>query len=103
MTDFPRTLTALRQPLGYFQLTLTSTAAKLFASFPKLPPGVTVGFIIIQCSTADSRWRDDGQAPTTTVGMNLIATGELDYAGDPYKIQFIAVSGSPVLDVSLYT
>jgi hypothetical protein len=63
-----------------------------------------VDFAIIRVTAANVYWRDDGTAPTATVGMPLLSTDTVpfEYYGDPLAIQFIAVSGSPVLDVSYY-
>src|SRR5487761_194397 len=96
------TVSAYRRPLGYQQLTLTSSAQHL--TIPAPPAGMVVGYVVIQCETtsAVARWRDDGTAPTATVGMSLNAGQELDYAGDPPMIQFIIGSGSPILDISYY-
>ncbi len=63
-----------------------------------------VDLAIIRVTAANVYWRDDGTAPTTTIGMPLLSTDTvpLEYTGDLSAIQFIAVSGSPVLDVSYY-
>lgn len=96
------TVSAYRRPLGYQQLTLTGTAQKL--TLPTPPAGMLIGYVVIQCegTTATARWRDDGTAPTSTVGMILSTGQELDYTGDPSMIQFIVGTGSPVLDISYY-
>jgi len=64
----------------------------------QIPPGQ----LLMQCNAGTARWRDDGVAPTSTVGM-LMADGVLyQYNGDIAKIQFIKASGTPVLEASLY-
>ena len=82
-------------PLGYQQLTNLNTAQKL-----TVPAGANC--CLLSVKTQDVRWRDDGTAPTSTVGMILSAGGELDYSGDLTMIQFILASGSPILDVTYY-
>lgn len=58
--------------------------------------------VVIVIETADVRWRDDGVAPTSSAGMLTAFGSTLTYQGDLTKIQFIAVSGSPTLDISFY-
>jgi hypothetical protein len=98
------TVSGYRRPLGYQQLTLTGTAQKLTLPTPPPASGLIPGYAIIQCegSTAVARWRDDGTAPTATIGMILNTGAELDYSGDIGTIQFIIGSSSPVLDISYY-
>lgn len=91
------------KPLGYCQLTLSGTAALVSTCTGGIPIGAM--YAIILDETANSRWRDDGTAPTTTVGMLLTDTAglnQINYSGDLTKLQFIAVTGSPVLDISFY-
>jgi hypothetical protein len=81
--------------LGYQQITLSG------ASSLTVPAGAN--FAIIAVETAAVRWRDDGTAPTSSVGMPLSNTGApLEYSGPLANIQFIAQTGSPVLNVSYY-
>ncbi|KEA07121.1 hypothetical protein [Rhizobium rhizogenes] len=82
--------------LGYQQITSLSSATPL-----TVPAGAN--FAVVAADTAAVRWRDDGAAPTASVGMHLSNTGEpLQYSGPLSKIQFIAETGSPVLNVSYY-
>ena len=83
-------------PLGYQQLTLTGTAQKL-----TVPTGATVAVIAVE--TANARWRDDGVAPTASVGVPMATTDSpLQYSGTLTALQFIAQTGSPILDCSFY-
>lgn len=101
------------QPLGYAQLTVTGTAQTLkqllaaaaaaspaTSQISDIPTGARMALILGE--TANVRWIDDGQKPTTTFGTLHTSTQEFQYSGDLNAIQFIAVSGSPVLDVSFY-
>lgn len=85
------------ESLGFQQLSSLSSAAKLTVP-------ADANFALIRVETANVRWRDDGTAPTTTVGMPLNSTDTfmLEYSGNLSAIQFIAVSGSPVVDVAYY-
>lgn len=89
-------------PLGCGQLALSSTAALLSTVTGGIPTGARLALITME--TADARWRDDGTAPTTAIGMLMKANSwpPLAYNGDLTAIQFIAVSGSPVLNVAFY-
>ena len=63
-----------------------------------------VNFAVIGCTGANVVWRDDGTAPTASVGMPMLATSPLfEYGGPLATILFIAASGSPVLNISYYS
>jgi hypothetical protein len=92
------------QPLGYQQLTSFSAATNL-----TVPAGATYALINVEgtAGTDTVRWRDDGTAPTTSVGMLMNATGDqrwppLLYAGNLSTIQFIVAAGNPKVNVSYY-
>lgn len=58
---------------------------------------------MIRCATANVRWRDDGTAPTASVGVPLNAGEELDYDGNQAVIQFIRTGAADAtLDISYY-
>lgn len=82
-------------PLGFQQIALAG------ATGLTVPDGAN--FAVIRVETANARWRDDGVAPTTSVGVIMTSTDQpFEYSGTLSALQFIAVSGSPVLDVSYY-
>lgn len=97
---------AYRRPMGFQQITLGAQASALTMPTPPANSGLVVGYVVIQCqgalATDFASWRDDGTAPTNTVGMTLFSGQELDYSGDPTMIRFIIGAGSPVLNVSYY-
>jgi hypothetical protein len=105
-------VTGHRTPLGYQQILDAALGSAVGLTMPtqsatNVPGGwaaqIPVGYAIIQNSgTAAVRWRDDGTAPTATIGMLLAAGAELDYVGDISKIQFIHVAAGAQLEVSLY-
>lgn len=80
---------------GYQQITVLSGAAKL-------SPPANARIARIVCETQAIRWRDDGVAPTATVGMPLAVNTELTYDGDLGAIQFIEQTASAKLNVSYY-
>lgn len=64
-----------------------------------------VDFALFRVATANANWRDDGVAPTATIGMPILSTdiAPFEYAGSLLNIQFIAQSAAPVLNVSYYS
>lgn len=76
----------------------TSSGASLTAG--SIPTGATMAYISVE--TAAVRYRDDGAAPTATVGQPIAVAGNLFYAGTLTAMQLIAQTGSPVVDVSFY-
>ena len=97
-----------QRPLGYFQVAnATLQAAASIAtqiSGLNLPNGITPCYAVIQCNGSGGvRWRDDGTAPTASIGMVLPAGSELDYSGELTAIQFITqAGGTPILDITIY-
>lgn len=84
--------------LGYQQITGLTTAQKL-----SIPLGTKT--ILIQPEAQGVRWRDDGIAPTATVGYPLGAGNELRYTGsfaNMQTLQFIAQTAGAVLNVTYY-
>ena len=81
--------------LGYQQITSLSSAATL-----TVPVGATMALIIPE--TQSVRWRDDGTAPTASVGMILATGSSLSYDGDLKAIQFIQTAASATLNISYY-
>lgn len=65
-----------------------------------IPPGATSAYL--EAETAGIRYRDDGAAPTTSVGMIIASGGAIYYVGTLSALRFIAASGSPILNVAFY-
>lgn len=83
-------------PAGYApQATLTAAVG-----LPNIPVNARIARII--CETQAVRWRDDGVAPTATVGMPLAVGTELIYDGNLASIKFIEQTASAKLNVSYY-
>lgn len=96
-------------PLGYCQITSLGTAVALVTascSTGSVPAGATIAEICV--STAGVRYRDDGTAPTTTTGIpatpgSTTSPNCFAYSIKPLsKSQWIAASGSPVMDILFY-
>ncbi len=86
---------------GTYQLSATNTASSASSTSGGIPPKANVA--IIQAETADVRFRDDGGVPTASVGEIVVhGIPPLLYTGTLANLQFIAVSGSPLLDVAFY-
>lgn len=82
-------------PKGYQQLTSLSSSTAL-----TVPDGT--GLVMIQAESQSIRWRDDGTAPTASVGM-VIAVGDvLFYTGKSKTIRLIETTASAKANVSYY-
>lgn len=84
--------------LGYQQITSLAAAAAL-----TVPAGATMA--LVQAEAENVRWRDDGTAPTATVGMILFSTDDPQaFSGGQLRAaQFIALSAGSILNVSYYS
>ena len=80
---------------GYQQVTSLSSAASLTVA-----TGAKIA--LIQAETQDVRWRDDGTAPTTSVGNILFAGQDIWYTGDLTAIKFIEVNATAKSNVAYY-
>lgn len=85
------------EALGYQQLTVdTSTALTL-------PSNVTVATAIITPEAQAVRYRDDGTAPTATIGQPLAVGATLEYdAKSISSLRFISQVAGGIINVSYY-
>ena len=88
-------LKSTTQCLGYQQITSLSASTAL-----TVPTGATMA--LITAETQAVRWRDDGVAPTASVGMPLATGVSLSYDGDLKAIRFIQQTASATLNVAYY-
>jgi hypothetical protein len=106
-------VTGRRNSLGYQQILTGALGVAVGLTMPTstsqaVTGGGTTqapapGYAVIQnTGTASVRWRDDGIAPTATVGMVLAVGAELDYAGDIGRLQFIQTAAGAQLEITLY-
>lgn len=86
---------------GTYTLSATNTASSASSTSGGIPTGATMA--LLQAETADVRFRDDGAAPAAGVGGIVVhGTPPIFYTGTLANLQFIALSGSPLLDVLFY-
>jgi len=89
--------------LGYQQLTSLSASTGLTVPTTDAFGNNSKPLIaLITPETQAVRWRDDGIAPTATVGMPLAVGVTLSYDGDLNKLRFIEQTASAKLNVSYY-
>jgi hypothetical protein len=97
-------LKAITSVMGYQQITSLSSATSLTVPAKNLQGlAGTPRIAIITPETKGVRWRDDGVAPTATVGMPLAAGVTLQYDGDLSQIQFIEQEASAKLNITYYS
>lgn len=96
-------LKAITTRLGYQQITTLSSATSLTVP-DKDVQGLSCkpSIALITPEGQAVRWRDDGVAPTSTVGMPLAVGVTLQYDGDLTKIQFIEQVGGAKINISYY-
>lgn len=88
-----------RTPCGYQQLTVTTLQS---LTIPAACNGAPV-LAVIKVETQAVRYRDDGTAPTSSVGMPVAVTdAPIYYEGTISALQFIAQVSGGVVDVSYY-
>lgn len=87
---------------GTYSLSATNTASSAASTSGGIPTGATMAYL--EAETADVRYRDDGGVPTASVGLIVVhgAGGSILYTGTLSALRFIALSGSPLLNVGFY-
>jgi hypothetical protein len=86
-------------PVGYQQITSLSASTALTVPTTSQQQPV---YAIIRPQAQAVRWRDDGTAPTASVGYPLNVGEELKYAGDLRAIRFIEQAASAALNINYY-
>jgi hypothetical protein len=81
--------------LGYQQVSSLSASSSL-----TIPTGATMALIVPEGQNV--RWRDDGTAPTASVGMPLAVGEAFNYDGDLTRIRFIEQVAGAKLNISYY-
>jgi hypothetical protein len=96
-------LKAITVCIGYQQITSLTAAASLTVPQRDLSGlNQRPTFALITSLTGNVRWRDDGVAPTASIGMPLAAGVTLQYDGDLTRIRFIDNGGTAELNISYY-
>jgi len=81
--------------LGYQQITPGATSTAL-----TIPAGAR--FILIQSHTNPIRWRDDGTAPSATIGMRIPVGVDFLYDGELQKFRIIEEATGAIVNISYY-
>ena len=91
-------------PCGYQQITSLSAAASLTVPASGAVPGGSQApkYCLIIAEAQAVRWRDDGTAPTATVGYPLAVGVEMKYEGNLKSIQFFEQAASAKLNITYY-
>jgi hypothetical protein len=86
---------------GVYVTSATTTSSSASLTSGGIPSRANL--VALQAETANVRYRDDGGAPTASIG-EIIVSGQQPflYSGTLSTLQFIAASGSPLLDVLFY-
>jgi hypothetical protein len=82
------------EPVGYRQITNLTAAIGI--------PIANGRVAVVQALFANVRWRDDGVAPTGTVGIRLHAGETMFYTGNLRSIRFIEEAASAELNITAY-
>lgn len=90
------------RPVGFQTISAATLAAATALTLPT--GGADVAVISVTGAGAGVSWRDDGTAPTASVGQIVLATAStpFEYWGNLSAIQFILSAASPTLNVSYY-
>ncbi|MGN6479490.1 hypothetical protein [Luteibacter sp.] len=84
-------------PLGFQRVAIGTAAPSPLSS----PAGAI--YALIQAEGANLRYRDDGAAPTASVGMRLLSAATAqEFSGSLTAVQFIAEGAGAFLNVSYY-
>jgi hypothetical protein len=81
--------------LGFAPLTVSAATP-----LPSIPGGTLEALVV--CEAQNVRWRDDGTAPTATVGMLLQPGVAFPYIGSLPRIQFIQATSGAACNVTYY-
>ncbi len=88
-------------PVGYQQFAAGAVDTAQGLTIPTNKPQRPT-YAIITAVTQAIRWRDDGTAPTATVGMPVAVNSPFVYNGDLSAIRIIASTAGAEVNVSYY-
>jgi hypothetical protein len=107
--QLPQKVWTLQSPLvslGYCQLTSISASTALTAcagGIPAAPAGTLGPVLAIVQPSASANYRDDGTAPSATVGMQIAANQAVTITTNPLSnFQIIPTTGSITVNVLFY-
>ena len=87
-----------RVPCGYQQVSIDSATMLTVPTTCGGPPTM----VLITPEAQAVRYRDDGTAPTATVGMPLAVGAALEYEGDINAIEFISQTSGAKVNALFY-
>jgi hypothetical protein len=90
-----------QQPFAFTQMGYQQLVGPAAATFLTVPSG-GAKIIEVCVSTQAIRYRDDGVAPTATIGIPVSAGTCFQYSGPLPLIQFIQQAPTATIDVSYY-
>jgi hypothetical protein len=88
--------------MGYQQLTAAASTGLTVPVRDHTGTSGTPVQAVIVCENQGIRWRDDGVAPTATVGMPLAAGSTLVYDGDLTRFRMIQQAATATINVAYY-
>ena len=95
------------QNIGVTQLNAAATVAASFA-LASLPAAIraqvlkTPTMVVINAEAQGLRWRDDGVAPTSSVGMLIPSGGTFEYTGCISNLQIINAAAGAIANLAFY-
>jgi hypothetical protein len=98
----PQVVGAIPGPLvvlGYCQLSVT-TSVSISTCSGGVPSGAAIAYVTTEGNAI--RYRDDGTAPTTSVGVPVAVGAQLIYSGNVAALQIVAQAGTAVVDIGFY-
>lgn len=84
-------------PAGYQSVTANSSVAVTVSGTG------TADQCLIRVEGSAVRWRDDGTAPTASVGVPLAVGEVLSYNGEPGLLKIISQGSTATINISYYT
>lgn len=102
MSNIVATYPAENKPLGYRQLEVSTTVVDLADATGGIPKFATRAHIWVE--TDAIRWRDDGEDPTSAVGMLVDDTQSFDLVSAESIAAFkaIRVTTDAIINISYY-
>jgi hypothetical protein len=87
-------------PLGYCQLTSLGSSVLLSSCSGGIPSGASLAVIAVE--GAGIRYRDDGTAPSATVGMPVASGTTIQYSGTLSAVRLIQQTTTATVNVLFY-
>lgn len=87
-------------PLGYCQLTSIDASTLISSCAGGIPAGATSAVFTPEAQAI--RYRDDGTAPSTTVGMPAVVNVPITYTGTLSKVRVISQTAGAKLNILFY-